>query len=240
MARRVPILLALLIARGASADAPAIDDARLGRAAADVHAIVDHAAHEGLPADLLVDKVREGLAKGVAPERIVAVVRGLDQSLARARGEAQPFAGAALPSLLLKAIVEAHAAGVGSDDVTLVLRAGGRERAMQVLTDLVQRNYPAGAAARTVAGVSGRAAALEQLVGRAERLRVTDGASPAEALDALARANAQGLGLDHAEQLLHKGGAAGDEGRGPNRETSGGRGPRSGGVAPPGKGKGHN
>ena len=228
----------LLAATTAWADRPAIDEARLGASAGAVRAVVDHAAQAGLPEQLLVDKVREGLAKGVAPARIVVVVRGLEEGLSRARTEAQPFAGSAPPAGLLKAIVEAHAAGAGAADVTALLRAGGRERAMQVLTDLLQRGYPAAGAARTVAGA--RSDALGRLVGEAERLRAVDGASPSEALDAIARANAQGLGLDHAEQLLHRASDGADDSmHGPNRETSGERGPRSGGVAAPGLNKGH-
>src|SRR5205807_7201641 len=121
----------------AAARASEIDDARLGAAAVEVHAAVDQAAQAGLPQELLVDKVREGLAKGVAPPRIAAVVRGLATALAHARAEAQPFAGAAPPAGLLKAIVEAHAAGAGNGEVAAVLTSGGRERAIQVLTDLV-------------------------------------------------------------------------------------------------------
>lgn len=231
------LYIAVLLCGGiAWAEPPAIDDARLGPSAAAVHHIVDGAAKSGLPAALLADKVREGLAKGVPPARIVPVVAALADGLARARTEAQPFVGAA-PAALLKAIVEAHAAGAGAADVAAVLHAGGRERAIEVLTDLLQRGYPVAVAARTVAAVAAKkGGALDRVVGEAERLRAIDGAAPGDALDALARANAQGLGLDHAEQLLHRGADASDVG--PNRETSGVRGPKSGGVAA-GKGKGH-
>ena len=233
-------LVAILVAGGAAwADPSALDDARLGASAAQVHATVDGAARAGLPAALLADKVREGLAKGVPPARIAAVVAALSDGLGRARAEAQPLIGGAPSAALLKAIVEAHAAGAGAADVAAVLRAGGRERAVEVLTDLAQRGYPVGVAARTVAAVVARkSGTLDRVVGEAERLRAVDGAAPADALDALARANAQGLGLDHAEQLLHHGSDASDEAHGPNRETSGVRGPSSGGVAAPGRGKG--
>jgi hypothetical protein len=236
---RLCFIAMLLVGGAAWAEGPAVDDARLGVSAAQVHATLDGAARAGLPADLLADKVREGLAKGVPAARIAAVVAGLADGLGRARAEAQPLVGGAPSPALLKAIVEAHAARAGAADVAAVLRAGGRERGVQVLTDLLQRGYPVGVAARTVAAVAARTAgALDRVVGEAERLRAVDGASPADALDALARANAQGLGLEHAEQLLHHGGDASDEAHGPNRETSGVRGPRSGGVAAPGHGKG--
>jgi hypothetical protein len=238
-------LLTLAWLPAARAELRPDERARLGPAAGAVEAAVARAGQAQLPAELLVDKAREGLAKGVPPARIGAVVAELEQALGRARAEAQPFlgAGAPPPRALLKSLVEAHAAGVRADDAAMVLRAGGRERALQVLTDLVQRGYPSGPAARTVAGVAGRPVALERLVGQAERLRASEGAARADVLDALGRANAQGQGIDHAEQLLHReeraadegnGNGNGNNGRGPDRETSGARGPRSGGVAPPG------
>jgi hypothetical protein len=241
---RLAILALLLVGNLAHADRPAIDVARLGASAADVRAIVDRAAANGLPAELLVDKVREGLAKGVPPARIALVVHGLADSLGRARTEALTAAVAAPSKALLKAIVEAHAAGAGTGEVAAVLRGGhDRVRGVQVLTDLAQRGYPVAIAARTVSAIAGHGKnALDHLVGEAERLRSLDAATPGDALDALARADAQGLGLDHAEQLLHRNGNGNSDGpdsdaHGPNRETSGTRGPRSGGVAAPGHGK---
>src|SRR6185312_3270106 len=67
------LCIALLLWGGAAwADGAAVDDARLGASAAAVHATLDRAGQAGLPADLLADKVREGLAKGVAPARSAA------------------------------------------------------------------------------------------------------------------------------------------------------------------------
>jgi hypothetical protein len=239
MVRGLILALALALPSSVWAQLRAEDMSRLGPSAVELRAIIERAKQAQLPTDLLLDKAREGLAKSVPPARIVAVVAGLEQSLGRARAEAQPFVGPTPARALLQALVEAHAAGVQANDSAAVLRAGGRERALQVLTDLVQRGYPSGPAARAVAGFAGtKAAALERLVGQAERLRGLDDAPRAEVLDALARANAQGLGLEHAEQLLHGDRGNGAGGRGPERETSGARGPRSGGVAAPGQGTG--
>jgi hypothetical protein len=239
---RLAILAMLAVGGLAHADRPAVDDSRLGGSAAEVRAVVDRAATNGLPTEFLVDKVREGLAKGVPPARIALVVRGLADNLGCARAETQAAGVAAPSAALLKAIVEAHAAGVGASETATVLRGGGRDRehAVQVLTDLVQRGYPVSVAARTVSTIAGHGKnALDHLVGEAERLRSIDAATPGDALDALGRADAQGLGLDHAEQLLHRVSDGPDsDAHGPNRETSGNRGPRSGGVAAPGRGKG--
>ena len=234
------LIVALIAATAASARAqPApLDDPRLGASAAEVRTIVQQATQQGLPGQLLTDKVSEGLAKGVPPARLAIVLRGLAQSLGRARDEVRPFVVGDVPRALLKALVEAHGAGVAAGDATVVLGAGGRTHAIEVLTDLVQRGYPAGAAARVVGGLAHREDALDQLVGEAEKLRNIDGATSAEALDAVERANGQGLGIDHAEQLLHRGEAGEDNGRGPNRETSGARDPKNGGVTAPAHGKG--
>ena len=209
-------------------------------AEADVRAAVDRAAAAGLPTEILVDKVREGLAKGAAPARIALVVRALADGLERARSEAQAADVAAASPALLKAIVEAHAAGVGPSDVATLLRGGGdRERALEVLTDLAARGYPVDVAARAVSAIADRGdARLDHLVAAAERLRAIDAATPGDALDALARADAAGLGLERADPLLRRAGDVLDgDAHGPNRETSGARGPRSGGVAAPAHGK---
>jgi hypothetical protein len=215
-------------ARAASAEVP-LDEAQLGAAAAELHALVDEAARAGLPADLLVDKAREGAAKNVPPARILEAVRSLGAAMASARREAQPFSGAAPPPSLVRALVAAHAAGASAADTQLVLRASGRERALLVLEGLVLRGCPATAAARAVSSLLGHERALEALVGEAERAQ-----SLGKGRDAPA------LALDHADPTARDGDVADDDGRGPNRETSGARGPRSGGVAPPRPGENKN
>src|SRR5438046_2107799 len=87
-----------------------VDDARggaVGDAGHERRAVVDDALRAGLPAELLVAKAREGVAKNVPPARILVVVRGLGAALALARTEAQPFAGASPSPSLLRALVEA-------------------------------------------------------------------------------------------------------------------------------------
>jgi hypothetical protein len=192
MRRGVMIALALVLARPARAEP--LDEA----AAAQLRALVDEAARAGLPAALLADKAREGAAKRVPPARLVAAVRSLGAALASARCEAQPFVGAAPPPSLLRALVEAHAAGAAFAETQLILRQQGGERALVELADLLSRGRDSAAAVRE---------ALSHV-----------GAPPP---------------TDHGESGAH-GDVADDDGRGPNRETSGARGPRSGGVAPGG------
>jgi hypothetical protein len=204
--------LALTLALPAGAQTP--DEAYLGTRAPELRALVDDARRVALPADLLVAKAREGVAKGVAPARILSVVRELAAALAIARSDAQPFVGATPPAALVKALVEARAAGASAADTIAVLRANGREHALDVLTDLLLRGCPPATATRAVTSLAGRDRALD-------------------ALTLPAHAGAQSLSLEHGEANLHAtDDVSDDNGRGPSRETSGARGPRSGGVTP--------
>jgi hypothetical protein len=203
------------------------DDARLGAARAELQAVFEAAARDGVPEALLADKVREGLAKNVPAPRIAGVVRGLEQTLATARIEAQAHVGAPPPALL-KAIAEAHAASATRSDVERVLAAAaprGAEpatRAVEVLTDLSQRGYPPSAAAQAIAEVTTKnPGAVTRLPSQAETLRLRAGATRTDVLDALARASEQGLGLERAAEVLGRAPGPPDD-RGPNRESTGG------------------
>jgi hypothetical protein len=232
-------LLTLLATRAHAEPAAPLDDARLGASAGELRALVATATRDGLPAELLVDKLREGLAKGVPPERLVAAERALAAALTRAHSEAQPFPDAARDRALLKAIVDAHRAGIGGPEVNELLKAGQRTRALEVLTDLAERGYPPAAAAHAVTAVGKQgAAALGQLVAVAERLRSGNGATAVEALDAVQRASGRGLGLERAAEVLRHGDVGDDNGRGPDRETSGAHGPHGMGNGNGGNGKG--
>jgi hypothetical protein len=237
--RTVVLMVAILWTRGVLA-APVPDDPRLATTRAQLQTIVDAAAEAQLPPTLLVDKIREGLAKGVAPERIVVAVRSLGAALATARAEAVPHF-ATPPAAMLKAIVDAHALGAKPAEVDSLLKvsvprgAAPATRAIEVLADLAQRQYPPALAARAISEiVARRPAALAELPARADALAQASGVTRAEVLDALGRAAAQGLGLENAGQLLHaRDGSPQGDGRGPNRDSEGQRGPGAG------HGKGH-
>jgi hypothetical protein len=221
----------LVTLAGAASAQTALDDARLQPAAGELRGVFQQAVQDGVPDELLADKVREGLAKGVPPARIAQVVRGLEQALARARVEA----GSAAGKELLKAIVDAHAAGVGAPALKPLLGTPARARAVEVLTDLAQRGYPSEATAQLVARIGARdAAALEHLAGQLERARTDSGLSYVEAVDTLNRATGQGASLERALQALRHDRSATDDLRGPPRDSMGPRGPGRG------KGRGHN
>src|SRR5262245_24120201 len=59
-------------------------DARLDAVRTTLQATIDQAGARGLPVDALVSKMQEGLAKGAAPTKILAVVQGLATDYAAA------------------------------------------------------------------------------------------------------------------------------------------------------------
>ena len=104
--RMAPALV--LVAACATASIPS--DPRLAAVRADLARAVDSAERAGLLTDVLVAKIREGLAKKVPPHRILAVVHTLASELAAARSRAVSLMSAAAPqAALLRALVDAIA-----------------------------------------------------------------------------------------------------------------------------------
>lgn len=186
------LFIALSVASSAEAAPSLPEDARLAPVRQRLEETVGRAAAAGLPADVLVAKVREGLAKGVDPGRIEAAVGRLADSLAAAQrfvGERRP--GKASGSLV-RAVAEARLAGLALPALEALVPVEGPEpaaqRAVEVLTDLSLRGYPTERALPVVRDVLARdAGALERLPAALETIRKDHGLSHAEAADALAR-----------------------------------------------------
>jgi hypothetical protein len=194
------------------------DDARLAPVRAQLDQLLSAAAHDGVPESILIDKLREGLAKNVPPARLVEVVRGYESRLA----EAVTLAGPSAPSLL-KALAEARAAGVEARELSPLLAASGdasrRTRALDVLTDLAQRGFPAAQAARTVTSVlRSDPQKVDRIAAAAQSL--SERVGRAQALEAIAQAAGKGLGPERAADFVGK-----FDDRGPERDTTGQRGP---------------
>jgi hypothetical protein len=223
-------LLGLMLLSGGALGALPSDDPRLASVKSELASTWASAARDGVPETVLEDKLREGLAKNVPAARLLQVLQGLETALAEAerlsaRDVPHP------PAALLKALVEARSAGAQARDLELLVHAGASRsgaalvRAIDVVTDLSQRGFPPAAASHTVATVLAKnPRAVDQIAAAAQhaRLRVT----PTEALDAISRAANQGLGPDHALDMINKQ-PPGQDDRGPNRETSGQRGEKS-------------
>jgi hypothetical protein len=188
------------------------DDPRLAQVRPQLAEVLTAAARDGVPESILGDKLQEGLAKNVPPARLAEALRSYEGRLAEAVKLA-PGSDAAL----LKAIVEARAAGVEARELAPIIKSRS-SRGLDVVTDLVQRGFPAGQSARTVAAVLEKnPRQVERIAAAAQSLATK--VSRAEALDAITRAAQKGVGPDRAEPPGHS------DDRGPDRESSGQRGP---------------
>jgi hypothetical protein len=179
-----------------------------------------------LPTEMIVSKVREGLAKGVDPSRIEAAAARLTDSLEAAQRYVtarRPGPPATVP--LVRAVAEARLAGVALTAIDPLVAPQRAEpparRAVEVVTDLSLRGYPPERAAAVVNEVLGRdTAALDRLTGALETLRHDYALSRAEAVDALARGLASSDSLqtalrrtsDDERRQGHGQGAAADRG----------------------------
>jgi hypothetical protein len=189
------------------------DDARLAPVKAQLDQAYTAAARDGVPVSLLDDKLAEGLAKNVPPARLAAFIGTYETRLT----EAAALAKTASTPALLKAIVEARAAGATGHDLEPLVARGAH--AVDVLTDLAQRGFPPAQAASIVAKVASKnPRQLDRLAAVAQSLAARLG--PVEALDAIGRAADRGLGPDRAPDFAGR-----PDDRGPNRDTSGQRGP---------------
>ena len=192
--------LRLASAHAAEAVPPLPADPRLASVRAPLEEILARAAKDGLPTDLIASKVREGLAKGVAPEAIRGAAERLAGSLdgaarflraQRGPGSATPAAPAPSP-LLIRAVAEANLAGVEAEGVQPLVASVDSDavvaRAIEVVTDLTMRGYPSrrsGAVVRDIADRDPRS--LGRVVAGVESIRAEQTVSRADALEALVR-----------------------------------------------------
>ncbi len=228
----------LVLALGLAQAAVLPSDPRLEPVRPRLEEVVQRLAAAGLPAEIVVSKVREGLAKGVPPERIAQAAGRLADNLASARtflAERRPD-GPHAPDLL-RALAEARLAGVDLAAADPVVR-GGRApaetaRAVEVITDLALRGYPSARAGGLVKEVLARdPAAVGRLPATLEVLRREQALSHGESLEAITR------GMQGGGSLEQAGSRAAADGRGKaggpgNRGVS--EAARKEGFVPPGQ-----
>jgi hypothetical protein len=152
---------------------------------------LDQAARDGLPSDLIVRKVREGLAKGAAPEVIRAAAERLARSLADADQFLRAHRKGADPALL-RALAEARSAAIDLEVVAPLVDCDASDaalaRAVDALTELVLRGYPSQAAALVIKEALARdPSAVGQVVAGVEALRAGRKLAHRDALEAFAR-----------------------------------------------------
>lgn len=177
-------------------------DARLDQVRAHLVEIAGGVVADGLPADPIVSKVREGLAKNIAASRIEAAVLRLAQDV---RAVGRFLAGrkrAATPDLV-RALVEGRSVGLALQVVEPLVAVGRPDattaRSVEVVTDLALRGYPGNRAVPVVASVlASDPGALGRVVATLETIRSEQALTQIEAIDALARGVAGARSLNDA------------------------------------------
>lgn len=169
------------------------DDARLSAVRSGLEESMVRVSDAGLPTELVVSKVREGLAKGVEPARIDSAVEQLAESLeaaAKLVTTRRPEAALSVP--LVRAVCDARMAGVKPSALEVLVSAETPEptarRAVELVTDLSLRGYPterATALARSVVDLE--PAALDRVAAGLETIREDYAITHVEAIDALAK-----------------------------------------------------
>lgn len=172
--------------------APASEADRLGPRAADIQRVIDRAAREGLPTDGLASKVREGLAKGAAPEAIWRAVERQAQTLGEASAMLRQQRKGAASAALVKAVADARAAGVAAESARPLVASSVDDarvvRAVEVLTDLALRGYPERGSGVLVRDVLERdPSSVGRIAGGLESIRHGQTVSRADALELLGR-----------------------------------------------------
>lgn len=211
----------LLVAAVLLAFTPAV------RAEQNVDALLARASADGLPADALRSKVREGRAKKVPEARIRAVVQQMMRHMIRARTWLRKGKRPVPPQLMV-AVAQARMAGIQEKPLRELAPAGSRARAslrIDTLVDLHLRGYREADALRLVKGV--RRGELAALGGSLERLRRMNRLTHAEAADALLKAvRSQKGSLHRAMQSLSRGAPRGHGPATPSPAPKPGRGGR--------------
>lgn len=194
-------------------------DPRLAPVRVELEKTVATAGRDGLPVEMIVSKVREGLAKGVPPEVIRDVAARLAQNLsASATMLRTQRAGAPSPALV-RVVAEARLAGVEPESLAPLAASHEPDavvaRAVEVVTDLTMRGYPGRPSASLVRDIAERdAPSLGRVVAGLEAIRTEQTVSRADALEALGRNfRSHGASLDSAvSRSLESGDRAGGAG----------------------------
>jgi hypothetical protein len=201
------LLASLGLAAGAESATPQLpDDPRLSVVRPALEQTVQQAAAAGLSVELqqlLIGKVREGLAKNVEPTRILEATTRLSNNLLEARTFVAGKRAGAAPLGLVRAVAEARMAGVSLTSVEpLVAPAhaeGPARRGVEVLTDLQLRGFPAARLSAIVRQLlSTEVEAVDRVPGFLETLRRDYGLSHLESAEALARGMATSGSLQSA------------------------------------------
>lgn len=201
-----PVAVATIEAAATTAPKPPTTDglpadARLDPSRAAIEQQVARARALGLPTDVVVAKVREGLAKNVPSDLIAAAVVRLVSGLETARNFAAEQTRRPPSAVLVAALARAQLAGVELPPAAGLLRASKDDasaaRSVSVLTDLASRGYPVARASGLVADVASQEPdALGRVAFALDSLRQQQSLTPLQAVDSLSRSLEASVPLD--------------------------------------------
>lgn len=168
----------------------AVADARLAEVRDRVDAATQSAAEAGLPAEWLLDKVAEGLAKGVPPGQIISAVEHLGERMraaARIQHELPPARDRAQARATLRALVDALSVDAPPGAVARLARGVARSdpdavaAGIDAVADLGERGFRGEAAVHAVEvaferggrdGMAGLLASADAIGGKSEAARM--------------------------------------------------------------------
>jgi hypothetical protein len=177
-------------ASGAPTDLPV--DQRLDPVRPALQAALARAADASVPVQPVVDKIREGLAKGIA----APAIRDATIHQVALLVDAQHFVAAHRPGVpsfpLVRAIALAKERGISPADLQSLVEvlepAAVATRAVEATTDLASHDYPLRPAATSVLALAQREpAAVPRLLAGLEAIRAEKKLTAASALNALNR-----------------------------------------------------
>jgi len=191
VARFVSFAAVSVVAFGAGGSTMPVNE-RLDPVRPALERTVDEAVRDGLPAELIVSKVREGLAKGVSPEGIRVAAERLARSLADADQFLRARHHRGAPAALVRVLAEARSAGVDLEVVAPIIESDMPDAALvhpvEVVTDLALRGYPSQRAAALVREVAVHdASSMARVVAGVEAIRSGQAISRTDALETLGR-----------------------------------------------------
>ena len=168
----------VLLVGASSAEAQGVlDDPRLGASRTAIAAAVAAARTEGLPEAFILDKVAEGLSKGVPPERIAGAVDRLLTHMRAAHEIVTPVRGGDRRTLL-RAGLDAIAAGAPIPRLRALVREVGFDspvpvqRSLVTVAELTERGFTGASSVEATSDAyrGGRLDGLRDLLVGARRL----------------------------------------------------------------------
>ena len=194
-------------------------DARLAEIRGQLSAATSSAAEAGLPAEWLLDKVAEGLAKGVAPGQILSAVEHLGERMraaARIQRSLPQAHDAAHARSTLHALVDALSVGAPEAAVEQLVRAIARtdpdavHASIVAVADLGERSFRGQAAVDAVALAFERGGreGLRSLVQSADAIGAGSASTRLQALGAAASRITRPTPLAGREQSRARSGVA--------------------------------